>query len=140
MQGRKATLKLIRNANINPKDNCQQTPLHYAARWGIPEVVQLLLNGGAEISSKDIKQYTPLDCSIIGERSEEIINLLLESGACSTRCIDYTGTNNWLSWYDFAFDWGIGLYGGLGGDDRQDLEEEDEDKEDDEDDESEEKF
>lgn len=63
------------------------TPLGYAAHYGSKEAVQALLEFGAEINATShsrisfIPSNTALHAAIAGERSMDVIRLLLASGA-----------------------------------------------------------
>ncbi|MCP1425400.1 ankyrin repeat protein [Paenibacillus xylanexedens] len=66
------------------------TPLGYASHYGQAEVVRLLLEHGANVNALShskisfIPSNTALHAALAGERSSEVIQLLLEYGA-STR-------------------------------------------------------
>ena len=48
--------------NVNVKDGVGTTPLHYAAKEGHKEIVELLINKGAHMNVKEnLFGYTPLD-------------------------------------------------------------------------------
>jgi casein kinase I family protein HRR25 len=75
-------LVLLENGHdLDSKDNCDRTPLCYAAFKGQKAVVQLLLDKGAELESKDIEcGQTPL--SYAAENGhKEVVELLLDNGA-----------------------------------------------------------
>ncbi|KAK5635619.1 hypothetical protein RRF57_011331 [Xylaria bambusicola] len=57
-----------------------QTPLSWAARNGHEEIVQLLVEKGADIESKDSIGRTPLLWAA-EEGHQEIVQLLVEKGA-----------------------------------------------------------
>ena len=63
------------------------TPLHFAARWGFPTTVAMLLDHGADIHARNRRDaYTPLHAaqhgtSVSTEERLEVIRLLLEHGA-----------------------------------------------------------
>jgi len=52
---------LANGADIEMKNDSQETPLHLAAIWGQLEVVQLLIDAGADINARNEWGYTPLD-------------------------------------------------------------------------------
>ncbi|CAL8297716.1 unnamed protein product [Merluccius merluccius] len=58
----------------------RQTPLHYAAKSGAVGTIRMLLQAGADISSRDYKDRTPLQLAAVMERSEAAL-VLLELGA-----------------------------------------------------------
>ncbi|MCX6774388.1 MAG: ankyrin repeat domain-containing protein [Candidatus Micrarchaeota archaeon] len=47
-------------ADVNARDKDGQTPLHYAARHGTPEVCAILLGNGADVDAKDNAGTTTL--------------------------------------------------------------------------------
>jgi hypothetical protein len=56
--------------NVNVKDGVGTTPLHYAAKEGHKEIVELLINKGAHMNVKEnLFGYTPLD-SANGETAD----------------------------------------------------------------------
>lgn len=56
-----AALFIAHGADINAKDDFNSTPLHDAASRGRKDVVQLLLDAGADKTIKNNKGETPLD-------------------------------------------------------------------------------
>ncbi|XP_047144382.1 mitogen-activated protein kinase kinase kinase 3 isoform X1 [Hydra vulgaris] len=68
-------------ANINTKDECGCTPLHWATIYNKPELVHSLLNdGNCNINAVDKNQYTSLHLSIkYGHK--QVLQLLLNYGA-----------------------------------------------------------
>ncbi len=65
---------------INAKDEFGCTPLHYAARYGDFEVVELLIKCGGDINAVDMFNRTALYwASKMGEL--EVVELLLSNGA-----------------------------------------------------------
>ncbi|MCM3630812.1 ankyrin repeat domain-containing protein [Paenibacillus glycanilyticus] len=77
-----------RLANTENQDGL--TPLGYAAHFGHPEVVRALLALGADVNALShssisfIPSNTALHAAIAGERSLEVIKLLLAHGADTT--------------------------------------------------------
>ena len=65
---------------INVKDNNGATPLQWASSRGYTEVVNLLIEKGADIHVKDNNGLTPLHWASINGRTE-VVNLLIEKGA-----------------------------------------------------------
>ncbi|MFC1605078.1 ankyrin repeat domain-containing protein, partial [Planctomycetota bacterium] len=55
-------------------------PIHQAAYFGEIDKVRSLLKEGANVNEKDIAQFTPLQCAVLGQNAE-IAKLLLESSA-----------------------------------------------------------
>ena len=54
-------LLLDRGADINSKDDANQTPLHMAALSGQKLAMQLLLDRGADTNIRDLHNQTPFD-------------------------------------------------------------------------------
>jgi ankyrin repeat protein len=55
-------------------------PLNLAAYFGEMDRVRSLLSGGADVNQKDVAQYTPLHCAVLGD-NREIVELLIDRGA-----------------------------------------------------------
>ena len=73
-------LLLENGADIEGKDNYENTPLINATWYGNLKVVKLLLENGADIEAKNIKGITPLiNTCLIGHY--KITKLLIEQGA-----------------------------------------------------------
>ncbi|PMD22164.1 ankyrin [Hyaloscypha hepaticicola] len=67
---------------INEADESGRTPLSYAAGGGHKRIVEILLDGGAYIDSRDRKLMTPIEyASMSGHK--DIVNLLIKKGADS---------------------------------------------------------
>ncbi len=79
-------LKLLLENGVSPSavhpgsdgNLCQ--PIHYAAKLGSVEMVQLLLKHGADINARDYRRRTPLHYAVYGY-SPEMVKLLLDKGA-----------------------------------------------------------
>lgn len=52
---------LLNGADINAKNDDGNTALHSTAALGMSNVVQYLINHGADIDVKNLKDQTPLD-------------------------------------------------------------------------------
>ena len=64
------------------KDECDRTPLHFAARNDYdPEVIRKLIEGGADVNAKDCNGGTPLHYAARYNSSPEIIKLLIDKKA-----------------------------------------------------------
>lgn len=80
----------------NMENNEGLTPLGYAAHFGKEEAVQVLSNHGADINALShskvsyIPSNTPLHAAIAGERSMDVIRLLLTHNA-QTNILDSDG-------------------------------------------------
>lgn len=57
------------------------TPLHFAARNGYRQLVQIQLDGGADIEARDAGNHTPLLLAAIGAGNHRTVKLLLDRGA-----------------------------------------------------------
>lgn len=68
--------------DVNARDQCLWTPLHFAVRTKHREVVRMLIEAGAEIDPLNDKGVTPLHLSVIKAQADlEIARMLLEAGA-----------------------------------------------------------
>ena len=65
---------------ISDEDEDSNTPLHLASKSGYPKVIQLLLNYGADINSRNCNKYTPLDFAAI-KGNYRAAQVLLQNGA-----------------------------------------------------------
>lgn len=68
------------DSNLNKKDESGRTLLHYAAQHGKPEIVELLLQAGADINAITTDGSTPL-AEAVENCHQQIASLLLEQGA-----------------------------------------------------------
>ena len=50
---------------IKARDAFKATPLIWAAYWGLPDMVRLLLDAGAKVNAEDSNGFTPLDASSV---------------------------------------------------------------------------
>jgi len=58
------------------------TPLMYAAPYGTPELLRTLIDAGAQVNTKDIRDMTPLMLAVSSEtQNPEVVRLLLAKGA-----------------------------------------------------------
>lgn len=68
--------------DVNAADSEGWTPLHFAARSGSAEAVQLLLNAGAQVNVRDSKGITPLHRALLPKHHNfPLLEALLEAGA-----------------------------------------------------------
>ncbi len=67
-------------ALLNLKDKYQRTPLHWAGKYGRPEIIRLLLEKGADINEKDESGRTPLHLAAWYNNTKEM-EMLLSGGA-----------------------------------------------------------
>lgn len=81
---------------VNYENDEGLTPLGYAAHFGNKDVVQILLQYGADVNAVShskipyIPSNTALHAAIAGERNLDVIRLLLKSGA-RTNILDSNG-------------------------------------------------
>ncbi len=71
---------LDRGANLNVRDDYEQTPLHLATRYERDEVAKALLDRGANLNVQDDFGFTPLHYAA-RNCNYEIVKVLLELGA-----------------------------------------------------------
>jgi ankyrin repeat protein len=71
---------LKRGMDPNESASNNRTPLHIATAYGFKDCVDLLLEGGADVNSKDEDGSVPLWEAILG-RHEQIAKLLWDNGA-----------------------------------------------------------
>src|SRR3989442_1151138 len=58
------------------------TALMYAAPYGTPDLVRTLIDAGAQINAKDIRDMTPLMLAVASEtQNPDVVRLLLAKGA-----------------------------------------------------------
>ena len=67
-------------ANVNAQDNFKWTPLHFACHCGMKDVVEYLLDSGANIEAVALNGSTPLMRAIESSRPE-VVQLLIDRGA-----------------------------------------------------------
>lgn len=67
---------LMKRCDLNSTNNMKQTPLHIASMANRPEMVELLLSGGAKINVHDWKGNTPLHSACERGFSDVVITLL----------------------------------------------------------------
>ena len=71
------------NSLVEPRGSFENTPLHSAAFYEDLEIVQVLLEYGVDVNTKNIYGCTPLDFASLGGRHNEhrVAQLLIEHGA-----------------------------------------------------------
>ncbi|MFH4980558.1 hypothetical protein AB6A40_007267 [Gnathostoma spinigerum] len=74
-----AVKKNIDSGNVNMVID-GRNPIHIAADYGHPEIVEYLISSGADINALDIHGMTPLLAAVF-EGHKNIIKLLLAKGA-----------------------------------------------------------
>jgi ankyrin repeat protein len=98
---------------LDQPNNLLQTPLHLAVMTRLPQVVQSLVDGGADIEARDCKGDTPLHIAC-REGFDEIVHIFLTSTNSSQKVSqdlearNYDGMNlfpcmNLLYNFDFTF-------------------------------------
>lgn len=82
---------------IHAKDDRGQTPLYYAALFGVEEAIELLVAEGAEVNVQDDQGHTPLfwalysepsEGKVVGQANQDVVELFLKNG------IDVNARNN----------------------------------------------
>lgn len=71
-----ARLLIEQGAQVNGRDNFDNTPLHLAVRY--PQMLELLLQAGAKVGARNAFGHTPLHLAVADRRAVEI---LLAAGA-----------------------------------------------------------
>jgi len=71
------------SANVNATDNFKWTPLHFACHSSIKDVVEYLLNAGANLEAPALNGATPLIRAIESSNSD-VVQLLIDRGAKMT--------------------------------------------------------
>jgi ankyrin repeat protein len=78
------TYLIHHGADIQPRDNREETPLHLTCRTTSPvssQILNNLLNTGADPSPHNITGFTPLHEAILSHQPPSIIRTLLKAGA-----------------------------------------------------------
>jgi len=75
-----ARLLIEKGANVDTKDEWQQTPMHFASRWGHLDTARVLVEKGADVNARDDVQATPL-CLAAGKGHVDTARFLIENGA-----------------------------------------------------------
>lgn len=65
---------------MNARDNFKWTPLHFACHAGILDVIELLLNNGADLEARTLNEATPL-MRAIESAKPEVVQYLVDRGA-----------------------------------------------------------
>ena len=68
-------------SSLEPQGCCEITPLHSAAYHGDLEMVQVLLECGVDVNTKDYGVYTPLDFALSRLHHNEAALLSIAQGA-----------------------------------------------------------
>ncbi|MBO5136873.1 MAG: ankyrin repeat domain-containing protein [Spirochaetaceae bacterium] len=80
---------LLTSQVIKAVDGSGNTPLHYAAEWGLPNAVYVLVEKGADPNAKNANGETPIYNAVKANNSELIQVLVANGAAKDTR--DYLG-------------------------------------------------
>jgi hypothetical protein len=77
------TAELLRHSGADPNVQCykENTPLHSAAHYGDVEMVQVLLDLGADVNVRNERGETPLYYTAVDDGYIEVVRVLLEHGA-----------------------------------------------------------
>ena len=99
------TLKeLLQSQNVNCKFHDHETPLHVAAKQGHMEVIQCLIQCGADVNVKDNDDWTPLHYAYENGHLQ-IVQVLIENGADVNA--ETSGKESLLFWVFDEIDWEI---------------------------------
>lgn len=71
---------LFIRASVNARDNFKWTPLHHACHAGQLDIVEILLDNGAELDAMAMSGGTPLTRAIESSR-EQVVDYLILKGA-----------------------------------------------------------
>lgn len=85
----------------NNSDKCGYTPLMYAIYREDTEIVQLLIENGADVNHRDFCGYTPVAIvadNLNDDPGEEILRILIENGAYINNETNYGQTPQWLAY------------------------------------------
>ena len=93
--------------DINARDENGATPLHWAARYGQKQIVELLINRGAKVNAKDNSGSTPLDRATQG--SHTAIAELLRAQGANTGTIHVVARNGYLAGVQAYLDAGVDI-------------------------------
>jgi ankyrin repeat protein len=90
----KALQEISRSGVAEVKDSLNWTPLHYAALYGSPEAVRIVLKAGGDPNARSRSQATPL---MFGAYSLEKTRLLVESGGDINATANDGSTSLWVA-------------------------------------------
>ena len=77
-----ATNLIALGHDINALDNDNWSPLHFAAQANCPEVINLLIEKGANIEAKEINGNTPLWVATMNSsQGSQAVDVLVDSGS-----------------------------------------------------------
>lgn len=76
-----ANLLIEKGADVNIADRTGTTPLHLAAKYRTPELVDLLIKHGADVNQKDENNKTALDLAENekSKLSKRVCNIVIEN-------------------------------------------------------------
>jgi ankyrin repeat protein len=83
-------LLTIPEVDITVKDAKQATALHLAAKHGYSDIVNTLLEKGADMNVLDKLNHTPLMLAVASQKTE-VVEILLEKGADSNSIVPVSG-------------------------------------------------
>eukprot|EP01083_Nonionella_stella_P173490 598602_1 len=83
--------KLCPKVDVNKANDEGWTPLHYAASYGTPEILQIMLeNPKIDVNKADNEGSTPLHC-VAQDRPPEILQIMLENPKIDVNKADNEG-------------------------------------------------
>ena len=82
--------------DVNAPDSTGWTPLHFAARAGSAEAVQLLLDAGAQVNVPDNKGITPLHRAVIDTNELPPLEAMLIAGADPNLSFEGVSASNYI--------------------------------------------
>jgi ankyrin repeat protein len=89
-----------KGANLDIKDEDDQTPLHWAIGKNIPEIALALINKGADLDIKDKDGQTPLHWAIVYDINEIAIALINKGADLDIKDKDGQTPLHWAIVYD----------------------------------------
>lgn len=77
----KIDMALLAGADVNGRDHFNRTPLFFAAEYSTPEIMQHLIEAGADVNARDLSTgYSLLEYAAMDDMVE-IIEMLIKAGA-----------------------------------------------------------
>lgn len=75
-----AEMLINSGADVHARDAFGRTPLHVAAQYGDPRLIDLLLRAGADPNAVDNKGHTPMHVAAVRRYSDLSLRLLFDAG------------------------------------------------------------
>jgi ankyrin repeat protein len=85
-----ASLLLQRGAHWMQTDSSSNTPLHFAAAYGWPACIDLLIKAGADINATNSWKLTPINIAML-KNHEGIVKKFLDMPDVDVNCKDEKG-------------------------------------------------